>query len=884
MAGRLSQVRRFPAEHQRIFAAAQLAVLAVFLVAIGWAVRGSFRAAADDLRHADLPLFGLACLVLAAYYLLFVLGWMRILADWKIGLSYPAALRAEMVSMLAKYVPGGVWTPAARIVAARRAGVTDATLVTASMLLEAGISAVAGVLVFVVSLAWVDGVEAPIVPIVVFAVVVAVLVHPRVFQPLASRVARRLGYAGELPPLRASTVAELLVFYSGTWLVGGAALWLLLRSVGAHPDADVIVYLGGTAAVGAIVAVLSVFAPSGLGPREASMYALMLAVASEGSALGATLLNRVAITVVEVLLLVVGGLLLRGHGELEEEASRSASATRGPSEASARARPPAGEQLLQRRLVELRLAARGASAPRDQLVLAPAAGCDARERGCAERRRLPLGRHLHRDAQHVGEELREEAVRGRAPVHAQHPGPLRHRVEHVARLVGDRLERRADEVLAAGPARDPADEPARVRLPVRRAEAGQRGDEVDAVGRADRAGELLALGRVCEQPEPVAEPLDRRAGDEDRALERVAGLRPGAHRRRRPHEPVRGRRAVAAARGEHERARAECRLRLAPREAGVPVQRRLLVAGERGHRRPHRAEPALAEHLRRAAHPGQQRALDAEEREQLVAPVERPQVEQHRPRGVRDVGRVDGPAGEPPEQPRVHGAEGETIAAAGLREDPLELRRREIRVGREPGDGADLVGRQCSAALGGAPVLPDDRRADRRAGRALPHDGRLALVRDPDRLDVACGGACVGERRRRGRLDARPQRLRVLLDPAGPRRLDRHGHRRAAEHLEAVADDETRRPGRPLVDREDHVAHHRAPGRAGWRTTLAVCVPGSSSRSPLPCSAAPRPAVRPLRQFPPSARTGSPAVGSSRSCPSRRGSGSWTTRPGRCAR
>jgi uncharacterized membrane protein YbhN (UPF0104 family) len=81
--------------------------------------------------------------------------------------------------------------------------------------------------------------------------------------------------------------------------------------VGAHPGPESIVFLGGTAAVGAIVAVLAIFAPSGLGPREASMYGLMLAIVSPGAALGATVLNRVAITVVEVLLLVVGGLILR---------------------------------------------------------------------------------------------------------------------------------------------------------------------------------------------------------------------------------------------------------------------------------------------------------------------------------------------------------------------------------------------------------------------------------------------------------------------------------------------------------------------------------------------------------------------------------------------
>jgi glycosyltransferase 2 family protein len=303
-------------EHPRVFITVQAVVLAVFLGFIGWALRGSFKDAGDDLRNADPVLFTLGCVALAVYYLVFVFGWMRILADWDMRISYPAALRAEMVSMLAKYVPGGVWTPAARVVAARRAGITNGALVTISIVVEAGISAVAGVIVFVVSLLWIDSRDAPVVPIVLFAVVVSALLHPKVFCPLASRALRKLGH-GSLPPLRTSTMGFLLVFYCATWVIGGLALWLLLRSVGAHPEVSSIVFLGGTAAVGAIVAVLSVFAPSGLGPREASMYALLLAVATKGQALGATVLNRVAITLVEVLLLVVGGVVLR-RGEDEE--------------------------------------------------------------------------------------------------------------------------------------------------------------------------------------------------------------------------------------------------------------------------------------------------------------------------------------------------------------------------------------------------------------------------------------------------------------------------------------------------------------------------------------------------------------------------------------
>jgi uncharacterized membrane protein YbhN (UPF0104 family) len=149
-------------------------------------------------------------------------------------------------------------------------------------------------------------------PLVVFGAVLAVLVQPRVFRPLAGKVLRRFGYTRELPNLSARTLTSLLVFYAGTWVLGGFALWLLLRSVGAHPETASIVFLGGTAAVGAIVAVLFVFAPSGLGPREASMYGLLLAVATPGQALGAVALNRLALTAVELLLLLVGGVFLRG--------------------------------------------------------------------------------------------------------------------------------------------------------------------------------------------------------------------------------------------------------------------------------------------------------------------------------------------------------------------------------------------------------------------------------------------------------------------------------------------------------------------------------------------------------------------------------------------
>jgi uncharacterized membrane protein YbhN (UPF0104 family) len=296
--------------NRRLYGTLQVVALGILLGFLAYAFRGTWADAEPRLRSASLIDLGIAAAILAAYYLLFVAGWMRILAAYGIRVPYRIALQAEMLSMLAKYVPGGVWTPAARVVAMRRAGVTDTPKVLASVLLEAGLSAVSGVLVFLASLSAVNDVNTSLLPLLGFAALLSVLLQPRVFRPLARRVLRPFG-ASEVPALPYRTMLYLLVYYSFTWLVGGAALYFLIRSVGDDPGVAAIPFLGGVSAVGAIVAVLSIIAPSGLGVREASMYGLMLAVTSSGAALGATVLNRVTITVVEAGLLLVGMLAWR---------------------------------------------------------------------------------------------------------------------------------------------------------------------------------------------------------------------------------------------------------------------------------------------------------------------------------------------------------------------------------------------------------------------------------------------------------------------------------------------------------------------------------------------------------------------------------------------
>src|SRR5439155_3097240 len=71
---------------------------------------------------------------------------------------------------------------------------------------------------------------------------------------------------------------------------------------------------------------------------------------------------------------------------------------------------------------------------------------------------------------------------------------------------------------------------------------------------------------------------------------------------------------------------------------------------------------------------------------------------------------------------------------------------------------------------------------------------------------LACRDSGVGERSGCRSLDACQDLVRVVLDPARLREMLRELRVPAPDHLEPGRDDETRRPGRPLVDGEDHAA------------------------------------------------------------------------------
>ena len=190
----------------------QVVFLAALLGFLAWAVRDTWRDALPRLRDADPVELVIACLILTVYYLMFVVGWQWILRALGINTSYSVALQSEMASMLAKYIPGGIWTPAARVLWLRKAGGVDKTsVVVASILLEAGLSAVAGCS-FSSCAAVRPGLGRADLAGRALRGGGRRVLHPRVFRRVAGLAFRPFG-AAEPPSLPWRTMLGLLAYY-----------------------------------------------------------------------------------------------------------------------------------------------------------------------------------------------------------------------------------------------------------------------------------------------------------------------------------------------------------------------------------------------------------------------------------------------------------------------------------------------------------------------------------------------------------------------------------------------------------------------------------------------------------------------------------------------
>jgi hypothetical protein len=280
-----------------------------------------------------------ALIVLPVFYALNALGWDLLLRFLGYRLGAARAQVAWGQPLLARYVPGSVLYVLGRVLLSERAGVPR-RLTVASIAYEQALQATSAIIVSAYFL--IDHPDLRDQPlrwgILALIPLALVLLHPRVFGPLANRVLRAFGRDPLPATMSPRGVVSVLAFYTLNWGVMAVGLYCVARSVSSVSASDIPV-LGAAQAFGYLAALATLVAPAGLGIRDAA-FAWAVKTAAPGNSFAVASLIAIVVrgvlTVVELIYVAVVTALGRREGwsiptgivhpsQEEEEAGEEAS-------------------------------------------------------------------------------------------------------------------------------------------------------------------------------------------------------------------------------------------------------------------------------------------------------------------------------------------------------------------------------------------------------------------------------------------------------------------------------------------------------------------------------------------------------------------------------
>jgi hypothetical protein len=256
-----------------------------------------------------------AIVILPFFYVFSALGW-----DFTLRfLGHPIGLRRAQVAwgqpLLARYVPGSVLYVLGRVLLSERAGVPR-RITIASIVYEQATSATSAIVVaayFIINHPDLQG--QPIRWAVLLLIPAAIiLLHPRVFGPLANRALKAFGREPLPEVISLRGVLSLIVFYSLNWVVVAFGIYCVARSVTSVPFDDVLL-VGSAQAIGYFAALVTLIAPAGLGVRDAAFAWAVKAAVGGSFAVGSLIAIAVRGVMTVGELLYVGAVTVLGRRE-----------------------------------------------------------------------------------------------------------------------------------------------------------------------------------------------------------------------------------------------------------------------------------------------------------------------------------------------------------------------------------------------------------------------------------------------------------------------------------------------------------------------------------------------------------------------------------------
>lgn len=287
-----------------------VAVIAIFLVAFIATQWGRLPDYDWEFRPAWLLVSAVG---VALFYSIQCEAWRMILRSLGEHLDARTARAIWGKSLVARYVPTNALMVVGRVVMAEKHGVGKRACL-ASIVYEAGLAVVTAVVVgayFVIDLPRLDDQPARYAILVVVPLALVVL-HPRVFRPLADFALRKLGRQPLPATLPFGRVLEIAIVFLAAWVAMGAGVVGFANAL--HPlDAEDVAYAAAAYPVAFCAAVVTFIAPGGLGTRDAALAISLAAVLPGAVATAIAVGFRIFQTAIELLWVAAAAALARGR-------------------------------------------------------------------------------------------------------------------------------------------------------------------------------------------------------------------------------------------------------------------------------------------------------------------------------------------------------------------------------------------------------------------------------------------------------------------------------------------------------------------------------------------------------------------------------------------
>jgi uncharacterized membrane protein YbhN (UPF0104 family) len=231
--------------------------------------------------------------------------WGRILAALDSKLSAVEVVHIHFICQTGKYLPGKVLLVVGKVVLAIRQGCARGA-VGASVVYEQALFILSGglaVLCFA-AFASADVVADHRAAVATLCALALVGLHPFVLNRLVGVVEKLTGSELSGLVLAYPKLLGLLIAYAIPWLLAGVGYYLFVDALGPM-ELALLPDMGAVFALSGLVGVLALFAPAGIGVREAAMSAMLSAYMPVAASIAVALAFRVALVAVDVIALAI---------------------------------------------------------------------------------------------------------------------------------------------------------------------------------------------------------------------------------------------------------------------------------------------------------------------------------------------------------------------------------------------------------------------------------------------------------------------------------------------------------------------------------------------------------------------------------------------------